>query len=81
MPMSVQTISITCRALPWMRSISKPMRISSAERNVWASAKKAHAAMHQAVKSSPAGMSMPSGRPADSDSMMTKMATRKTPPR
>jgi hypothetical protein len=55
------------------------MRISSPDRKVCASAKRAQAAMHQEAKSSPAGTSRPSGRPAESDSMIRKIVTRKAP--
>ena len=37
------------------------------------------AAMHQEVKSSPAGRLMPSGRPADSTIIRMKMRTMKPP--
>ena len=35
--------------------------------------------MHQEMKSSPAGILMPSGRPADSSIISTKIAMRKSP--
>ena len=47
------------RVRPRSRSISRPTRIISPERKVWARPRNAIAAMHQEAKSSPAGMLMP----------------------
>ena len=62
MPMTRQTISIQCRLRSGSLSISRPTRIISPLRKVWARPRNAIAAMHQETKSS-AGRNVEADRP------------------
>ena len=59
--------------------MSRPTRIISPDRKVWASPRKAIAAMHQATKSSPVDRLTPIGRPAESTIIRMKIKTIKPP--
>jgi hypothetical protein len=78
-PTISETISMTRRVGPSNRSIRRPTRIISPDRNVCARPRKAVAAMHHEAKSSPAGRFTPSGRPADRIIIKTKIAMRNAP--
>ncbi len=80
-PMIRQPSSTQCRLSSGSLSISSPTRIISPWRKVWARPRNAIAAMHQDTKSSAAGMLKPTGRPADSSIICTKIATMNAPAR
>ena len=78
-PISNAPISNVRRVRPPRRSISSPTRIISPDRNVCARPRNDIATIDQATKSSPAGTLTPSGRPAESTIIRTKMRIMKPP--